>query len=214
MPIKAFLFDLDGVIVDTAKYHFIAWKRLANELGVDFTEEENEQLKGVSRRGSIEKIMEWGNIQLSEEEIEHWMKVKNDWYLELIAHMNPNETLAGAKECLEQAQAHGIKIALGSASKNAPMILRQCELEDFFEAVIDGTKVTHSKPHPEVFLKGAAALGVAPEECVVFEDSKAGIEAAIAGGMRTVAIGTPEILPGAEVYVEGLHEFNTATYLS
>ncbi|MCE2496287.1 MAG: beta-phosphoglucomutase [Flavobacteriales bacterium] len=213
MKVSAFLFDLDGVIVDTAKYHFIAWKRLANELGVDFTEEENEQLKGVSRRGSIEKIMEWGNISLPEEKIEHWMKVKNDWYLDLIAHMNPDETLPGARDCLEGARSAGVKIALGSASKNAPMILKQCELEHFFEAVIDGTKVTHSKPHPEVFLKGSEALGVKPELCTVFEDSQAGIEAALAGNMHTVAIGSPDVLPGAEMYVSGLHEFNLNNYL-
>lgn len=213
MNVRAFLFDLDGVIVDTAKYHFIAWKKLANELGVDFTEEENEQLKGVSRRGSIEKIMEWGNISLPEQEIEHWMKVKNEWYLDLIAHMNPDEALPGARKCLDEARAAGIKIALGSASKNAPMILKQCELEEFFEAIIDGTMVTHSKPHPEVFLKGAEALGVDPESCTVFEDSKAGIEAALAGNMHTVAVGSPEVLPGAELYVSGLHEFDLTSYL-
>jgi len=213
MKVSAFLFDLDGVIVDTAKFHFIAWKRLAEELGVFFTEEENEQLKGVSRRGSIEKIMAWGNVTLSEDEIIRWMNIKNDWYLELVAHMNPEELLPGARECLEQTKSAGIKIALGSASKNAQMVLRQCQIEHFFDAVIDGNMVTHSKPHPEVFLKGAKAVGVSPSECLVIEDSRAGIEAALAGKMHTVAIGTPENLPGAEVYISGLHEFDITGYL-
>ena len=213
MKFSAFLFDLDGVIVDTAKFHFIAWKRLAEELGVSFTEQDNEQLKGVSRRGSIEKIMSWGNINLSEDEINHWMKVKNDWYLELVAHMNPDELLPGALKCLEETKAAGIKIALGSASKNAPMILKQCEIESYFDAVIDGTMVAHSKPHPEVFLQGAEAVGVRPEECVVFEDSRAGIEAALAGNMHAVAIGSPENLPGAHLYLAGLHEFDLTGFI-
>lgn len=213
MKISAFLFDLDGVIVDTAKFHFIAWTRLAEELGVSFSEEENEQLKGVSRRGSIQKIMDWGKVTLSEDEINHWMEIKNEWYLDLVAHMNPEELLPGAYTCLEQTKAAGIKIALGSSSKNAQMVLRQCQIEHFFDAVIDGNMVTHSKPHPEVFLKGADAVGASPNECIVFEDSRAGIEAALAGNMHTVAVGTPENLPGAEVYISGLNEFDITGYI-
>ncbi len=213
MKFSAFLFDLDGVIVDTAKFHFIAWKRLAEELSVSFTEQDNEQLKGVSRRGSIEKIMSWGNLTLPEEDINRWMKIKNDWYLELVAHMNPDELLPGALNCLKETKAAGIKIALGSASKNAPMILKQCEIESYFDAVIDGTMVAHSKPHPEVFLKGADAVGVPPEKCVVFEDSQAGIEAALAGNMHAIAIGTPENLPGADLYLAGLHQFDLTGFI-
>lgn len=194
-----FLFDLDGVLVDTAKFHFIAWQRLARELGSDLTEEQNEQLKGVSRRGSIEKIMAWGGIDLPETEIERYMALKNEWYLELVNTMTPEDILPGARTFLEQARANNVGTALGSASKNAVLILEKLKIDHLLDAVVDGNGVTHSKPHPEVFLKGAVALGVSPGHCVVFEDAQAGIEAARSGGMRSVGIGDPHVLKDADI---------------
>ncbi|WP_295648511.1 beta-phosphoglucomutase [uncultured Mucilaginibacter sp.] len=202
--IKACLFDLDGVIVDTAVYHYKAWKQLANSLGFDFTEHQNEQLKGVSRVRSLQLILGWGGVNKTEAEQEELATLKNTWYVEMISKMTPAEILPGAKEFLEACRAAGLKIALGSASKNSPLILERTGLVAHFDAVIDGNKVSKAKPDPEVFLKGAEELGVQPNECVVFEDAVAGIEAAIAGGMKSVGIGSPELLGKADLVVSGL----------
>lgn len=206
--IKGCLFDLDGVIVDTAKYHYIAWRRLAAHLGFAFSEADNERLKGVSRMASLDILLSVGGMQdrFMPVEKEAMAAEKNDNYVELISKMTPEEILPGAAEFLTALRSAGIKVALGSASKNAPTILRRLELTPMFDAVIDGTKVHRAKPHPEVFLKGAEALGLQPAECVVFEDAQAGVEAAHAGGMRCVGIGSPEILAKADMVVAGLHE--------
>ncbi|MBO9639077.1 MAG: beta-phosphoglucomutase [Siphonobacter aquaeclarae] len=201
--LKACLFDLDGVIVDTAVYHFKAWRRLANELGFDFTEHQNEQLKGISRMESLERILSWGNVSLSPEEKETWAARKNEWYLEYVRQMTPAEVLPGVKDFLTTLHKNGIKIALGSASKNAPLILERIEMASYFDAVIDGTHTTRSKPDPEVFLLGAQALGFPPSDCIVFEDAVAGIEAAHRGGMKAVGIGSPEVLTEADLVVPG-----------
>lgn len=201
---SAFLFDLDGVLVDTAKFHYQAWRKLAQELGGDFTHEQNEQLKGVSRKESLLKILEWCKIDLSEEQINHYMNMKNEWYLEFVTTLTPNDILPGAKAFLEQAKELGIKTALGSASKNAKLILKQLHIDHLLDAVIDGTSVTNSKPHPEVFLKGATATGVKPENCVVFEDAISGVAAAKAGKMKCVGIGEKAALPEADVVVTSL----------
>lgn len=206
--IKGFLFDLDGVIVDTAKFHFKAWHRLAQDLGIDFSEAENEQLKGVSRKESLEKILEWGQISLSPEEFDRRMAQKNDWYLEFVHEMGKEEALPGAKEFLQASANLNIAIGLGSASKNALLILDQLAITPMFQTIIDGTKVSKSKPDPEVFLKGAEELGIAPESLVVFEDSLAGIEAARRGGFRTVGIGSPDILSDAEIVISGLDQMS------
>ena len=192
--IKGFLFDLDGVIVDTAVFHFQAWRRLAQKLGGDFTEEQNEQLKGVSRVDSLKKIIEWTGATVSDEEFQTLMVEKNEWYLELVQGLGPQDALPGALDFLQTAYDQGIKIALGSASKNAPMILEKLGITPLFTAIIDGNNVVNGKPHPEVFLKGAQALGLEPSECVVFEDSIAGVQAAKAGGMSSVGIGDAETL--------------------
>ncbi|MEL0176049.1 MAG: beta-phosphoglucomutase [Cryomorphaceae bacterium] len=192
--IKGFLFDLDGVIVDTAVFHFQAWRRLAQKLGGDFTEEQNEQLKGVSRVDSLKKIIEWTGATVSDEEFQTLMVEKNEWYLELVQGLGPQDALPGALNFLQTAYDQGIKIALGSASKNAPMILEKLGITPLFTAIIDGNNVVNGKPHPEVFLKGAEALGLEPSECVVFEDSIAGVQAAKAGGMSSVGIGDAETL--------------------
>ena len=202
--IKACIFDLDGVIVDTAVYHYKAWKRLANELGFDFTEEDNEKLKGVSRVESLELILGWGGVTKTAAEKEELAKRKNDWYVEMISHMTPAEILPGAKEFLEACRAAGLKTALGSASKNSTTILNNIQLTDLFDAIIDGNHVSKSKPDPEVFLKGAEAVGVAPANCVVFEDAIAGVQAAINGGMKSVGIGSPDVLTKADMVVSGL----------
>ena len=204
--IKACIFDLDGVIVDTAVYHYKAWKRLANELGFDFTEEDNEKLKGVSRTRSLELILQWGGITKTDAEKEELATRKNNWYVEMISKMTPDEVLPGAKEFLETCLSAGIKTALGSASKNSGMILEKTGITHLFNAIIDGNKVSRPKPDPEVFLKGAEELNEAPANCVVFEDAIAGVEAAIAGGMKVVGIGSPDVLGEADLVVKGLNE--------
>jgi beta-phosphoglucomutase len=202
--IKACIFDLDGVIVDTAVYHYKAWKRLANELGFDFTEEDNEKLKGVSRVRSLELILQWGGVTKTAAEQEELATRKNNWYVEMINKMAPAEILPGAKEFLQACIDAGIKTALGSASKNSATILEKTGIAHFFNAVIDGNKVSKPKPDPEVFLKGAEELGIPPANCVVFEDAIAGVEAAINGGMKVVGIGSPQVLDKANLVVSGL----------
>jgi beta-phosphoglucomutase len=204
--IKACLFDLDGVIVDTAIYHYKAWKQLANSLGFDFTEHDNEKLKGVSRVRSLELILEWGGVTKTVAEQEELATLKNTWYVEMISHMRPDEILPGAREFVTACRDAGIKTALGSASKNSVMILDKIGMTSLFDAIIDGNKVSKAKPDPEVFLKGAEAVGVQPDECVVFEDAIAGVEAAKAGGMKAVGIGLPETLKEADIVLSGLHE--------
>jgi beta-phosphoglucomutase len=203
--IQACIFDLDGVIVDTAVYHYKAWKRLANDIGFDFTEHQNEQLKGVSRTASLNLILGWGNVtDKTEADKLELATRKNEWYTEMINKMTPAEILPGAREFVQSCRDAGIKTAIGSASKNTPTILAKLELLSLFDAVIDGNSVTNPKPDPEVFLKGAEALHVAPSACVVFEDAIAGVEAAINGGMKAVGIGLPELLKEANIVVSGL----------
>ncbi len=204
--IKGCIFDLDGVIVDTAKYHYQAWRRLANSLGFDFSGEDNEQLKGVSRMESLDIILGLGGKTLSEDEKLEWAAKKNEWYVELISGMGAEELLPGALEFLESLKQADVKIALGSASKNAPRILESTGITSYFQAVIDGTKTTKSKPDPQVFELGAQALGLHPSECVVFEDAPKGVEAAKNGGFHCVGIGSPETLSQADFIIAGLHE--------
>ena len=206
--IQACLFDLDGVIVDTAVYHYKAWKRLANELGFDFTEEQNELLKGVSRVRSLEIILEIGGVTKTDSEKEELATRKNTWYVDMINQMRPDEILPGAREFVQACRDAGIKTALGSASKNSMTILEKINMVNLFDAIIDGNKVSKAKPDPEVFLKGAEALGVDPSACVVFEDAIAGVEAAINGGMKVVGIGSPNVLKGANLVVKGLGEMS------
>lgn len=208
--IKACIFDLDGVIVDTAVYHYKAWKQLANSLGFDFTEHQNEQLKGVSRMRSLELILGWGGVTKTAAEQEVLATQKNNQYVEMISRMTPAEILPGAKEFLAACHAAGLKTALGSASKNSGLILERTGLTKYFDAIIDGNKVSKAKPDPEVFLKGAEAVGVAPAQCVVFEDAIAGVEAAIAGGMKAIGIGSPDLLGKADLVISGLDKMTLA----
>lgn len=204
--IQACLFDLDGVIVDTAKYHYLAWKRLANELGFDFTEHDNERLKGVSRVRSLEILLEIGGLTLDEATRAQLAAKKNDWYVAMIQRMDQSEVLPGAREFLAAARAAGLKTALGSASKNAMLILRNIGLVEAFDVIVDGNRTTAAKPDPEVFLLGAQELHVDPAACVVFEDAEAGIEAATRAGMHSVGIGSPATLSKADFVIAGLHE--------
>ena len=212
--IKAFIFDLDGVIVDTAKYHFKAWQRLAKELDIHFDEQDNEQLKGVSRKESLEKILEWGNKTISPEEKESLMQRKNEWYLEYVDQMPADEALPGAKEFLQAAKDLNLRIALGSASKNAVKILDKLQITDQFEAIIDGNKTTKSKPSPQVFLLGSEALNLDPADCVVFEDSVAGVEAAIKGDFKAVGVGDAKTLEKAHLIIEGLGDTTPAQVIN
>lgn len=217
MEFKAAIFDLDGVIVDTAKYHYLAWKRLAAEkYGFEFSEHENERLKGVSRMRSLEILLECGGITgLSEEEMAADAALKNEWYVEYISKIDASELLPGAREYLVWLHEQGIKTALGSASKNAGIILKNIGVTELFDAIIDGNSVSRAKPDPEVFLCGARALGIDPANCIVFEDAEAGIEAAIAGGMKCVGIGDPVRLSRANAVIPGLfkaQELDTASF--
>lgn len=195
---KGFIFDLDGVIVDTAKYHFLAWKKLANSIGVDFTELQNEQLKGVSRVKSLEKILKWGGKEISESQFNKLMQQKNDDYLTHINEMNTQEILPDVPKILDYLIEAQQGISLGSASKNAHTILAKVNLLEKFQAIVDGNDVVKGKPNPEVFLKAADKLMVAPNNCIVFEDAVAGIQAANAANMISIGIGDKEVLHEAD----------------
>lgn len=195
---KGFIFDLDGVIVDTAKYHYEAWRKLANDLGFDISLEQNEQLKGVSRVRSLEIILQWGDTTLSKTEFKRYMGEKNDNYLSYISQMDANEILPDVPKILHYVQETQQGIALGSASKNARKILQKVELFDVFHAIVDGNDVSKAKPDPEVFLIAAEKLNILPKNCIVFEDSVAGIEAANAAGMISIGIGDTKTLQHAD----------------
>jgi len=198
MKRKGFIFDLDGVIVDTAKYHFLAWKKLANSIGVDFTEHQNEQLKGVSRIESLQKILNWGNKTLSETDFKRLMAEKNADYLSYISVMDASEILPGVIDRLQFLIDNNQPIALGSASKNSVEILNKVNLFKKFDAIVDGNAVTKAKPDPEVFLEAAKAIRIKPSNCIVFEDSVAGIQAANSANMISIGIGDASVLNEAD----------------
>lgn len=195
---KAFIFDLDGVIVDTAKYHFIAWQKIAQELGIEFTPEHNENLKGVSRVRSLDIILELGKINASQEDKNKWLIQKNEDYLSYLVNMNQSEILPGVLPILQFLKEKNQAIALGSASKNARPILEKTGIIDYFDAIVDGNDVTNAKPDPEVFLQAAKLLDVAPQNAIVFEDSVAGIQAANIANMTSIGIGEENILHEAK----------------
>ena len=195
---KAFIFDLDGVIVDTAKYHFLAWQKLANQLGIEFTHEHNEELKGVSRVRSLDIILELGNVQASQEDKNKWLVQKNEEYLSYLVDMDESEILPGVLKVLEYLKSKNQFIALGSASKNARPILEKTNIMHFFDAIVDGNDVSNAKPDPEVFLRAAQLVGVSNENAIVFEDSVAGIQAANIANMISVGIGDATVLHEAK----------------
>lgn len=196
--VKAFIFDLDGVIVDTAKYHYLAWKKIANELGIDFTHEHNELLKGVSRVRSLDIILELGNIEATQENKDQWLVQKNEDYLSYLVNMDESEILPGVLPVLKFLKENKQGIALGSASKNAKPILEKTGIMDYFDVIVDGNDVSNAKPDPEVFLQAAKLLNASNENSIVFEDSVAGIQAANIANMTSVGIGDKEVLNEAK----------------
>lgn len=200
------IFDLDGVIVDTAKYHFLAWKDLAGQLGFEFSEAQNELLKGVSRVRSLEILLGIGKVELTKAQKQEYLISKNEHYLEYIHKMGPEEILPGAIELLDKLDELGIKYVLGSASKNAPLILKQVNLLSRFSGIVDGNSVSTAKPDPEVFLIGAQKLNLKPEQCVVFEDAIAGVEAANRAAMLSIGIGDKITLKEADFNFNNLTE--------
>lgn len=204
MKYTTFLFDLDGVLVDTAKYHYLAWKRLADELGIPFDEARNEAFKGVSRLRCMELMNEWGGLGLSPEEQNDYANRKNAWYVESLADLDASELLPGTVDTLDKAEAAGVKCAICSASKNTPMIIKQLGITERFRTVIDGNRTAKAKPDPEVFLLAAKELGAANSECVIFEDSEAGALAGKNEGIFVVGIGLPENIPSANIHIPSL----------
>lgn len=209
MNTKAFIFDLDGVIVDTAKYHFLAWKKVATELNIDFTPENNELLKGVSRVRSLDIILELGNYQATEAQKNQWLFEKNEIYLSYLVSINESEILPGVLPVLQFLKENNQKIALGSASKNARPILEKTKTINYFDAIVDGNDVTNAKPDPEVFLQAANLLTIAPKNAIVFEDSVAGIQAANTATMTSIGIGEKAILYEANHI---FRDFNEITF--
>lgn len=189
MKYKAIIFDLDGVICHTDRYHYLAWKELANKLGVYFDEEINNRLRGVSRMDSLEIILEKYNGILTSKEKESYAEEKNNTYKKLLENMSTKDLSEEVKDTLDHLKKSGIRLAIGSSSKNAKFILKQLGLEGYFDAISDGNNIKRSKPDPEVFLKACEYVGVSPKECLVVEDAKSGLEAAIGGGMDQAAIG-------------------------
>lgn len=205
--IQGVIFDLDGVLVDTAHYHFIAWKRLAKELGIDFNEQDNEQLKGVSRMRSLEIILELGNLRLSQEEMERLATKKNLWFVEYINLMKADEIFPGVKELIQTIRSNGMKVALASSSKNADTVLTLLNIKNYFDAIVDGTMITHTKPDPEIFLLAASKLAIPVSQCLVFEDAEAGVEAAVAAKMKCVGVGSAQQLSKADFVVSKTADF-------
>lgn len=197
MSCQAVIFDLDGVLTDTAIYHFYAWKALADELGIAFTEHDNEQLKGVDRLGSLRWILQKGSLTLSAAEEARLMQQKNAHYLELIDHITPDNLYPGVQPLFAELKHSGIKIGLASASKNAAFVVERLGIAAQFDYIADANQVTNSKPDPEVFLLAASGLGVAPQHCIGVEDALAGIEAINRAGMKAIGIGDAQVLSGA-----------------
>ncbi len=210
--IKGFIFDLDGVLTDTAEYHYRGWKRLADEEGIPFTREDNELLRGIPRRESLLLILK--ERIFPEEKLLEMMDRKNNYYLEFIREVGPKDLLPGARELLEEIHDAGLKSALGSASKNAPDVIRRLGIVHLLDAVSDGSSVEKQKPAPDLFLHAARQLNLKPSECVVVEDAAAGIEAARAGGFHTVGLGPPERVGDAEVVLPSLEGVKLAQLLT
>ncbi|HBN96366.1 MAG TPA: beta-phosphoglucomutase [Firmicutes bacterium] len=208
MDLRLAIFDLDGVIVDTARYHYLAWKRLGDEMGIEFTRKDNERLKGVSRMRSLDILLEIGQQEKRYGEKEQLAAKKNAWYVEYINQMDTSEILPGVLPFLDELRAAGIKIALGSASKNARIILERVALTDYFDVIVDGNLVSKAKPNPEVFALSASLLNTAPQNAVVFEDAQAGIEAALRAEMTAIGVGDPHILAAAHHVIPGFTAFN------
>jgi beta-phosphoglucomutase len=202
LPVKAFIFDLDGVLTDTAEYHYRAWKRLADERGIPFNREDNEALRGIPRRESLLLLLK--DRPYPEAEIQEMMDLKNRYYQQLIREITSNDLLPGARSLLEQARAAGLKIAIGSASKNTQQVIDRLDIRPLIDSISDGNSVERQKPAPDLFLHAAAQLGLPPADCVVVEDAAAGIQAGIAGGFRTLGLGPPGRVGAADLVLPDL----------
>ncbi|WP_319562509.1 beta-phosphoglucomutase [Marispirochaeta sp.] len=208
--ISAVIFDLDGVIVSTDEYHFRAWQELAKDLGVPFSREDNSRQRGVSRMESLEVLLEKSERSYTRDEKLALAEKKNMVYRELLAQLSPEEILPGAMEFAEESRKMGLKIAVGSSSRNTPFILKKIGLTDYFDAVADGNDIQRSKPDPQVFLIAAERLHTPPEKCLVIEDADAGVEAAKAGGMSALAVGAAKEHPNADIRAESLDGLRVA----
>ncbi|MCL6275306.1 beta-phosphoglucomutase [Muricauda sp. 2012CJ35-5] len=204
--IKGFIFDLDGVITDTAELHYEAWKALADEMGWDFDYQVNDKLRGISRMDSIKVILEHNNTSLEEDRLAELATKKNDIYVASLENMTPDDYLPGARELLTHLRTEGYNVALGSASKNAIKVLAQLNANIYFDVIGDGNSVSKSKPAPDIFLYGADKLKLQPEECIVFEDAESGVDAAKAGGFHSVGIGPEERLGHADLRFDSMSE--------
>lgn len=209
-PLNAFIFDLDGVITDTAEYHFLAWKALADDLGITFTRDDNEELKGVSRMDSLEKILELGGRtkDFTAEEKEALADKKNDHYLTLIQNITPADLLPAIKELIADIKAKGLKLGLASASKNAFTVMESLGMKSEFDIIVDAKTVVNGKPHPEVFLRAAEMLGVEPEACIGVEDAAAGVQAIKSARMFAVAVGPKESFENADIVYDSTAELS------
>jgi beta-phosphoglucomutase len=203
---EAAIFDLDGVLVDTAKYHFLAWKQIADSLGFEFTLQDNERLKGVSRMDSLNILLSIGKLDFTDKEKERLADKKNKLYVDYIIQIGEEELLPGTLKLLKALRGGGIKTAIGSASKNTPLIIEGLGIKDYFDAISDGNIISKAKPDPEVFIKAAEMLKVSPENCVVFEDAEAGVKAAKNAGMYAIGVGREKDLPGADNWIKNLEE--------
>lgn len=205
---KACIFDLDGVIVDTAKYHFLAWKKLAMELGITLTEHENERLKGVGRMESLDIILSLGGVSKELEEKKILAEKKNSWFVEFIQAMKPDEIFDGVIDLLSDLKKNGIAIALASSSKNASTVISKLGIADWFSVMVDGTMIQNSKPDPEIFIMAAKLLNIDPSGCVVVEDAEAGVEAAKSAGMACVGIGATKQLGKADLVIDHINKLH------
>ncbi len=212
--IKAVIFDLDGVIVSTDEYHYLAWKYLADELGIPFDRELNHKLRGVSRLDSLKIILQHSNVDFADHDLDELTDKKNSYYKNMLQELSARSILPGAKELIESLRSVKIKIAVASSSKNAKTILSMIKLFDKFDVITDGNDIENSKPDPEIFLLTSKRLNVPPEDCVVIEDAEAGIEAAKKSGMKQIGIGTNESLPNADIIKKDLSEISLNFILS
>ncbi|MDC0104593.1 beta-phosphoglucomutase [Bacteroidia bacterium] len=202
MSLNACIYDLDGVITDTAKYHYQSWKWVADQLEYNLTEKQNQKLKGIGRKESLDKILKWSGARISEAEKSNLLQKKNQMYLEQIDHMTPEEIFEGFKTFNALIKKEGIKVAIGSSSRNAIRIIDKLDLVLDFHAIVDGGMTENSKPEPDIFLLAAEKLGVPPEECLVIEDSQAGLTAAKKAGMKSVLFGDDKGLKGAQLQIK------------
>ena len=210
--IKGLIFDLDGVIVDTAHYHYLSWREISRDLNIDFTIKDNENLKGVSRIDSLNYILKLGSLSFNTEEKNNLLDKKNNIYKHSISSLGKKNILKGVEKILSKAKKKKMLLAVGSSSKNAKMIVEKLNLTHLFQAVVDGTMVKKTKPDPEVFLKAAKKMNLKSSECIVFEDAESGVIAAKKGGFHVVSVGNINIRNIGDVYVESLEDFNLDYY--